>query len=223
MPSFFRAIGDEFKQRLTTKQAERRYDGFTGDGRVVLTDFRGRREARPPEADTKSNTLGDDPLAIYKPTGAKTVDAANAMANFTCWTYAAVNAIASEIANIQWRLYQIKGEDHEEQPDHPLLELLVDAFEHPRHLNCPAIDGIIAEAEDVTGEADEQAVDAAITAPAQALEHYEITRYGALIAWAKRLARDDCATILEQNLQEEQAADQRLGELADRDTDLRVA
>jgi ferritin-like metal-binding protein YciE len=93
----------------------------------------------------------------------------------------------------------------------------------PRHLHCPAIDGIIAEAEDVTGEADEPAIDAAITAAAQALEHYEITRYGSLIAWAKRLGRDDCAAILAQNLQEEQTADQRLAELALRDADLRAA
>jgi ferritin-like metal-binding protein YciE len=93
----------------------------------------------------------------------------------------------------------------------------------PRHLNCPAIDGIIAEAADVTGEADAQAIDAAIIAAAQALEHYEITRYGSLIAWARRLERDDCAAILEQNLAEEQAADRRLAELAERDGDLRAA
>ena len=93
----------------------------------------------------------------------------------------------------------------------------------PRHLKCPAIDGIIAEAADVTGEADAQAIDAAIIAAAQALEHYEITRYGSLIAWAKRLEREDCAAILEQNLAEEQAADRRLVELAERDTGLRAA
>jgi ferritin-like metal-binding protein YciE len=93
----------------------------------------------------------------------------------------------------------------------------------PRHLSCPAIDGIVAEAEDVTGEADAQAIDAAIIAAAQALEHYEITRYGSLIAWAKRLGRDDCAAILERNLAEEQAADQRLADLAERDADLRAA
>jgi ferritin-like metal-binding protein YciE len=93
----------------------------------------------------------------------------------------------------------------------------------PRRLNCPAIDGIIAEAEDVSDEADAQAVDAAIIAAAQALEHYEITRYGSLIAWAKRLDRDDCAAIPEQNLQEEQAADQRLAELPEHDADLRAA
>jgi len=93
----------------------------------------------------------------------------------------------------------------------------------PRHLNCPAIDGIIVEARNVTGEADTQAIDAAIIAAAQALEHYEITRYGSLIAWAKRLERDDCAAILEQTLAEEQAADRRLAELAERDAGLRAA
>ncbi|HEX3495583.1 MAG TPA: hypothetical protein VHT02_00150 [Methylocella sp.] len=68
--------------------------------------------------------MGDDPLAIYKPTGAKHVDAAKAMGNFTGWAYAASNAIASEVANIQWRLYEVNGNDHEEQEDHPLLTLL---------------------------------------------------------------------------------------------------
>ena len=116
--------------------------------------------------------------------------------------------------------------------DHPgetinHIDRLEDVFSlygtDPRHLKCPAIDGIVAEAEDVTGEADEQAIDAAIIAAAQALEHYEITRYGSLIAWAKRLDREDCAAILEQNLREEQAADQRLTELAERDAGLRAA
>jgi hypothetical protein len=55
---------------------------------------------------------------------AKSVDASKAMANFTGWTFAAVNAIASEVSNIQLRLYQINGDDHEEQDDHPLLDLL---------------------------------------------------------------------------------------------------
>ena len=93
----------------------------------------------------------------------------------------------------------------------------------PRHLNCPAIDGIVAEAEDVTGEADAQAVDAAIIAAAQALEHYEITRYGSLIAWAKRLGRNDCANLLEQNLQEEKAADKKLTDIAESKVNLRAA
>jgi phage portal protein BeeE len=52
------------------------------------------------------------------------VDAAKAMGNFTGWAYAAVNAIASEVANIQWRLYQVNGKDRQEQEDRPLLTLL---------------------------------------------------------------------------------------------------
>jgi HK97 family phage portal protein len=63
-------------------------------------------------------------MAIYRPNGAKNVDAANAMANFTGWTFAAVNAIASEVANIQLRLYRVDGEDHTEVDDHDLLTLL---------------------------------------------------------------------------------------------------
>ena len=61
-----------------------------------------------------------------------------------------------------------------------------------KSVDCPAIDGIIDEAEEVTGEVDDKDVlDAAIIAAGQAVEHYEITRYGSLIAWAKRLGRND--------------------------------
>jgi ferritin-like metal-binding protein YciE len=83
-------------------------------------------------------------------------------------------------------------------------------------VDCPAIDGILEEADDVIGEVEDQDVlDAAMIAAAQAVEHYEITRYGALIAWAKQLGRTDCARILEQTLQEEKAADKKLTEMAE--------
>jgi ferritin-like metal-binding protein YciE len=86
----------------------------------------------------------------------------------------------------------------------------------PTSVACPAIDGIIDEAEEVTGEVDDKDVlDAAIVAAAQAVEHYEITRYGTLIAWAKRLARNDVARILEKTLDEEKAADKKLSALAE--------
>jgi ferritin-like metal-binding protein YciE len=91
-------------------------------------------------------------------------------------------------------------------------------------VDCPAIDGIIEEAEDVAGEvADEQVLDAAIIAAAQAVEHYEITRYGSLIAWAKRLGRNDSAGLLDQNLQEEKAADKKLTDIAESKINLRAA
>jgi ferritin-like metal-binding protein YciE len=94
----------------------------------------------------------------------------------------------------------------------------------PTGVDCPAIDGIIEEAEDVTGEvADEEVLDAAIIAAAQAVEHYEITRYGSLIAWAKRLARPNCAALLERNLQEEKAADKALSDIAESSVNVRAA
>ncbi len=57
-------------------------------------------------------------------------------------------------------------------------------------VTCPAIDGIIEEAEEISGDiSDKEVLDAALAAAAQAVEHYEITRYGTLIAWAKQLGR----------------------------------
>jgi HK97 family phage portal protein len=97
------------------------YAGFTNDG-VVIQDRRGTKKVGVP--DEKAFAPSNDPLAIYKPSGAKTVSAAKAMGNFTGWTFAAVNAIASEVANIQLRLYQVQGDDHEEATNHPLLDLL---------------------------------------------------------------------------------------------------
>jgi ferritin-like metal-binding protein YciE len=85
-----------------------------------------------------------------------------------------------------------------------------------KSVDCPAIDGILEEADDVIGDVeDAQVLDAAMIAAAQAVEHYEITRYGALIAWAKQLGRNDCAKILEQTLQEEKATDKKLTEMAE--------
>jgi Domain of unknown function (DUF892)/Low affinity iron permease len=56
-----------------------------------------------------------------------------------------------------------------------------------KSVDCPAIDGILKEASEVAGDVDDkQALDAALIAAAQAVEHYEITRYGTLIAWAKK-------------------------------------
>ena len=66
-------------------------------------------------------------------------------------------------------------------------------------------------------------LDAALIAMAQAVEHYEMTRYGTLIAWAKQLGRADCASVLEQNLKEEKAADQKLTGLAERGINAKAA
>jgi ferritin-like metal-binding protein YciE len=83
-------------------------------------------------------------------------------------------------------------------------------------VDCPAIDGILAEADDIAGEVEHaEVLDAALIAAAQAVEHYEMTRYGTLVAWAKQLGRADCASLLQQNLDEEKAADAKLTQLAE--------
>jgi len=94
----------------------------------------------------------------------------------------------------------------------------------PKAVTCPAINGIIEEANEVAGEiADKDVLDAALVASAQAVEHYEITRYGTLIAWAKRLGREDCAGVLQQNLDEEKATDHLLTAMAERQINQRAA
>ena len=91
-------------------------------------------------------------------------------------------------------------------------------------VDCPAIDGIIEEANEVIGDvADKDVLDAAIIAAAQAVEHYEIARYGTLIAWAKQLGRDDCAAVLAETLEEEKAADEKLTEVAESHVNMEAA
>jgi ferritin-like metal-binding protein YciE len=88
--------------------------------------------------------------------------------------------------------------------------------ESPKAVTCPAIDGILQEAQEIMGDAsDAEVLDAAALAAAQAVEHYEIARYGTLIAWARELGRNDCATVLRQTLAEEKAADGKLTQIAE--------
>ena len=91
-------------------------------------------------------------------------------------------------------------------------------------VDCPAIDGIIEEAEEVSGEVeDKDVLNAALAAAAQAAEHYEIARYGTMVAWAKQLGRNDAARMLQQNLDEEKAADRKLTEIAEARLNLKAA
>jgi ferritin-like metal-binding protein YciE len=91
-------------------------------------------------------------------------------------------------------------------------------------VDCPAIDGIIEEANEIIGEvADKAVLDAALINAAQAAEHYEIARYGSLVAWAKQLGRNDCASVLQKTLEEEKATDKKLTALAESKINLRAA
>ena len=88
--------------------------------------------------------------------------------------------------------------------------------QEPKGVDCPAIDGLIKEADEVAGEVDDKKVlDAAIIGSAQAVEHYEISRYGTLIAWAEELGHANVVSRLNANLKEEKAADKKLNMLAE--------
>jgi ferritin-like metal-binding protein YciE len=85
----------------------------------------------------------------------------------------------------------------------------------PSGTKCPAIDGIIKEADETAGEIEDKSVlDAAIVANAQAVEHYEMCRYGTLIAWAEELGHDEIVRYLTTNLNEEKAANTKLNTVA---------
>lgn len=86
----------------------------------------------------------------------------------------------------------------------------------PRGIPCEAIKGLAEEADEIIEEVgDSDALDAGLIASAQAVEHYEIARYGTLVAWAKQLGRTDAARLLQQVLDQEHAADRKLTGLAE--------
>jgi ferritin-like metal-binding protein YciE len=108
--------------------------------------------------------------------------------------------------------------DHLEETRNQILRLnqvFQKLDEKPQGVKCPAIDGLISEADEVAGEvADKEVLDAAIVGAAQSVEHYEIARYGTLIAWAESLGREDVIILLTTNLNEEKAADKKLSSVA---------
>ncbi len=88
--------------------------------------------------------------------------------------------------------------------------------EKARGEECPAIEGLIEEAEELAKEiSDEETLDAALAAAAQAVEHYEMSRYGSLVAWSEELGRSDCGKLLQKTLDEEKAADRKLTKIAE--------
>ena len=94
----------------------------------------------------------------------------------------------------------------------------------PRGKKCEAIEGIIAEAkEHMEDIEDPEVLDAGMIRSAQAVEHYEITRYGTLIAWAKQLGKDDAIELLQANLDEEKHADELLSEIAETNVNQKAA
>jgi len=110
-------------------------------------------------------------------------------------------------------------EKHETQTEGQ-IERLEKVFEiigkTPRGKTCDAINGILDEGDEIADEyKDNPALDAGLLAAAQAVEHYEITRYGTLKRWATVLGLDDAVKLLDETLEEESQTDEDLTSIAD--------
>lgn len=105
------------------------------------------------------------------------------------------------------------------------LEKIFDIIgETARGKTCEAIQGIIEEAKEIMDEfKGSEALDAGLASSAQAVEHYEIARYGTLKAWARQLGRSDVVSLLEATEKEEFAADQKLSKIAVSDVNRKAA
>jgi ferritin-like metal-binding protein YciE len=111
---------------------------------------------------------------------------------------------------------------HHREETQGQVERLQKAFEalgkRPRGQTCEAINGLIEEGEEVVEEYPEGSVrDAGLAACAQAVEHYEMARYGALIAWAKVAGQQEVVQLMEETLAEEKKTDALLNDLANRE------
>ena len=97
------------------------------------------------------------------------------------------------------------------------LEAVFELIEaKPQGKKCAAIEGILEEGQEIIKEyKGSPALDAGLVSAAQAVEHYEIARYGTLRTWAEEMGLDDAAKLLQETLDEEEATDQSLTELAE--------
>src|SRR3982075_508248 len=96
------------------------------------------------------------------------------------------------------------------------LEQVFELLDKPaRGKTCDAIEGILDEGKEIMEEyKGSEALDAGLLAAAQAVEHYEISRYGTLKQWAQQLGMKEAVKLLDQTLQEEKATDEALTEIA---------
>jgi len=97
------------------------------------------------------------------------------------------------------------------------IEQMFEALGKPaKAKKCPAIDGILEEGKEIMAEfADDEALDAGLVSAAQKVEHYEITSYGSMKAWAEQLGLEDLVSLIDETLEEEKAADEKLTEIAE--------
>ena len=97
-----------------------------------------------------------------------------------------------------------------------LEQVFAELGETAKAKTCDGMKGIIAEANEMIGESyDDETMDAVLIASAQRAEHYEIAAYGTLVTWARTMEHDSAADLLQQNLDEEKTADEKLTDIAE--------
>ncbi|ESY72128.1 ferritin-like domain-containing protein [Mesorhizobium sp. M1050] len=121
-------------------------------------------------------------------------------------------AAESEEVTAAFEKHRMETEGHVDR----LEEVFEKIGRSARGKTCPAIDGIVEEGSEVLEEYEgAPALDAGLVAAAQAVEHYEIARYGTLIAWAEQMGKRDVADLLNATLKEEMATDEALSRLGE--------
>jgi ferritin-like metal-binding protein YciE len=129
-----------------------------------------------------------------------------------------LKALPKMAKNSQNRQLQQAFEQHRDETEGQVkrLERVFQTIDQsPKGKSCEAIEGIIEEAEELMDEAKPgDVLDAGLIASGQAVEHYEIARYGTLRAWAEQLGMSEAAQLLQQTLNEEKHADQLLNKIA---------
>src|SRR6201998_1532550 len=129
--------------------------------------------------------------------------------------YKSLPKMAKAAATVQWR-EALEKPPAETEGQIERIEKIFELLGKPaRGKKCDAIEGILDEGKEVMDEyADTPALDAGLLAAAQAVEHYEISRYGTLKSWADKLGHKDAVKLLDQTLAEEKKTDEALSKLA---------
>ncbi len=131
---------------------------------------------------------------------------------------------AKAVENPELKDLILRHRDQSQQQVSRLERVFDIVGKRPRAKVCAAMNGLTEEMEDVVDESDRGPVrDAALIAGLQAVEHYEIARYGAMIAWAKQADLPNAADLLQETLDEEKEADRLYSELAERSLNPEVA
>jgi ferritin-like metal-binding protein YciE len=129
---------------------------------------------------------------------------------------AALPKLAKAAENVDLKAAFKKHEAETREQVERLEQVFAFIAETPRGKNCPAILGLIEEGKEIMeGYKGSAALDAGLLAAAQSVEHYEISRYGTLVAWGKELGLTEAVPLLQATLDEEEATDKALTQLAE--------